>query len=55
MAELTGHVPAERTKRHFLGRGELDGAGQIFAVSAEVQEVRRIVEVRAEATQSVQV
>ena len=48
MAELTGHVPAERAKRHFLGRRELDGAGEIFAVGAEVQEVRRIIEVRAE-------
>src|SRR5262249_13157810 len=47
-AELTGHVPTERTECHFLRRGELDGAGQIFAVGAGVQEVRGVIEVRAE-------
>src|SRR5258708_39337189 len=48
MAELTRQVPAERTKRHLVRRNVLDGAGQIFALGAGVQEVRRIIEVRAE-------
>src|SRR5262249_56990149 len=48
MAELTRQVPAERAKGHLLRRRVLDGAGQIFAVRAEVQEVRRPVEIRAE-------
>ena len=48
MAEFTRHVPAERAERHPLGRRELDRAGEIFAVGAKVQEVRRPIEVYAE-------
>src|SRR5262249_7462874 len=33
---------------HPLRRGELDGAGEIFAVRAEIQEIRRVIEVHAE-------
>src|SRR5262249_47070054 len=47
-AELTRHVPAERSERHLFGCRKLDGAREIFAIGAEVQEVRRPIEIHAE-------
>src|SRR6185312_12594353 len=47
-AELTGHVPAERTERELLRRGVLDRAGGVVAPGAGVEEIRRIVFVGAE-------
>src|SRR5262245_21989964 len=48
MAKFTRHVPAERSERHLFGCRKLDGAREIFAIGAEVQEVRRPIEIHAE-------